>query len=122
GRGADGGTNGRLWRFCCVNNSSFQNFGDSFTAAMLQPMAVGDGKNRDHWNGQEDACYACPLRAAENSETYRERMQVTPGADYARIDHIVLNDSQDTKEQQDHERHPETGMQQRQQGCQNRHD
>src|SRR6266567_60833 len=40
-------------------------------------------------------------------------MQVNPGADYARIDHIVLNDSQDTKEQQDHQRHKfqETGDQ-----------
>src|SRR5712691_4372059 len=108
GRGADGGTNGRLWRFCCVNNSSFQNFGDSFTAAMLQPMAVGDCEDRDNGNRQKDSRHTSQIRAAENSENYREPMTMNAHADYARIDHIVLNDSQDTKEQQDHERHPET--------------
>ena len=85
-------------------------------------MAVGDGEDRDHGNRQKDSRHPGQLRAAENSENYRERMQVNPGADYARIDHIVLNYAQDTKEQQDHKRHPETGMQQRQQCCQNRHD
>ena len=82
---------------CGVDDSFLDNFGNRFTATMLEPVSIADGENCDHRNRQENPGNSRQFCAGKNREDYRQRVQMNSHADDARIDDVVLNNSQDAK-------------------------
>ena len=78
---------GPKWRW-------FQKIGESFAAAMFEPMPVADGQNRHHRNREKDSRNPGQLRARKDRDDYGEWMQMNSLANQTRIDNVVLNDAQ----------------------------
>jgi len=55
----------------------------------------GDRSERDERNGDEHSCESAQLDARQHGEHDRQRMQVNTATDQPRIDHVILDDTND---------------------------